>query len=637
MPNKLTVADFFCGCGGFSEGFHQSGFEIKFSLDNWKLATETHDINHPDSKCTHMDITDISNDKIDEIIPDTDIIIGSPPCVSFSNSNKSGNADKTLGHKLILQFLKIVLHKKTKPNSKLKYWIMENVPNSLKFLECDTCCAIDKYNKDIDEFKKLNKEEKTNEKRKKYLFESICKSSVSEITTELQIVNAKPKERYTYCFHTKIFTALELGLDKSLPDLEIPKKFILNASDYGSPQDRKRAIVGQFVEPTKTHKKRVDGNKTFIDPDDNDKLTDKIYIEDICTMLGPPDILNNTKTQIKDILFENIELDKDDLTDHFYNSTIPEVLWSKAKKLKTDHGFMGKMEFPDSLNRSCRTIMATESYCSRESIIFPKEDGTGYRGPTIRELSSLMGFPLDYQFKGSHNNKHKQIGNAVCVQLSYALGKAILDSKKIKIKKVQQRNNGNLEGNQTKPLFDNYIEKPKKINSVYKKHIPDLKIKQFRVELNNNTNNFKDEQSIKDIKQQNIDNINIKWNTKLHKGSGKTAKFIELSNDDIIEYLDESKLNKLKKILDEKCIINFTHVDFQVKFYELSKDLSPDNVLDIIKDLLDIEVESYDISVPIANTIYNIFWTDVNKKEKYINSKILYGLYCLNYVLTKLK
>ena len=39
-------------------------------------------------------------------------------------------------------------------------------------------------------------------------------------------------------------------------------------------------------------------------------------------------------------------------------------------------------------------------------------------GPTIREISSLMGFPIDYQFKGSHNNKHKQIGNAVCVQLS---------------------------------------------------------------------------------------------------------------------------------------------------------------------------------------------------------------------------
>ena len=67
-------------------------------------------------------------------------------------------------------------------------------------------------------------------------------------------------------------------------------------------------------------------------------------------MLGPP--INNTNTKIKDILFDNIELDKDDLTDHFYNSTIPEALWIKSKRLKTDHGFMGKMQFPDCKNRS---------------------------------------------------------------------------------------------------------------------------------------------------------------------------------------------------------------------------------------------------------------------------------------------
>ena len=83
-----------------------------------------------------MNILDLDTpEKIDEIIPDTDIIIGSPPCVSFSNSNKSGKADKTLGIQLINQYLKIILHKKTKPGSILKYWIMENVPNSLNYVK----------------------------------------------------------------------------------------------------------------------------------------------------------------------------------------------------------------------------------------------------------------------------------------------------------------------------------------------------------------------------------------------------------------------------------------------------------------------------------------------------------------------
>ena len=65
-------------------------------------------------------------------------------------------------------------------------------------------------------------------------------------------------------------------------------------------------------------------------------------------------------------------------------------------------------------------------------IIFKSEHNEGYRAPTIREISSLMGFPINYQFKGNHNNKHKQIGNAVCVQLSQALANAILKKDNIR-------------------------------------------------------------------------------------------------------------------------------------------------------------------------------------------------------------
>ena len=132
----ITVADFFCGAGGFSEGFYQEGFNMVFALDCWKPAYITHEHNHKQCKTVCVNILDIDTpEEIDQIIPDTDIIIGSPPCVSFSNSNQSGNADKTLGIQLIMRFLKIILYKKTKANSKLKYWIMENVPNSIKFIK----------------------------------------------------------------------------------------------------------------------------------------------------------------------------------------------------------------------------------------------------------------------------------------------------------------------------------------------------------------------------------------------------------------------------------------------------------------------------------------------------------------------
>ena len=69
------------------------------------------------------------------------------------------------------------------------------------------------------------------------------------------------------------YTAKELGLDSSLPDLVIPHKNILVASNYGSPQGRKRAIAGDYIVPEVTH------------------LGKEIHINMILDNLGPP--INN--------------------------------------------------------------------------------------------------------------------------------------------------------------------------------------------------------------------------------------------------------------------------------------------------------------------------------------------------------
>ena len=94
---KLTVIDFFCGAGGFSEGFRQMGYKIVRGYDNWKPAIDTYNYNYGTNSII-KNILDFK-DSVDEIdsIPDTDVIIGSPPCVSFSSSNISGKADKKSG------------------------------------------------------------------------------------------------------------------------------------------------------------------------------------------------------------------------------------------------------------------------------------------------------------------------------------------------------------------------------------------------------------------------------------------------------------------------------------------------------------------------------------------------------------
>ena len=134
MGKRLTVIDFFCGAGGFSEGFRQAGFDVVMGVDNWQPAITTHNINHGlnDTPISVLEFEDIQ--KI-EALPDTDIIVGSPPCVSFSLSNKGGGADKTLGIRLIEAYLRIVAVKKHKKGSVLKAWLMENVPNSRNYVK----------------------------------------------------------------------------------------------------------------------------------------------------------------------------------------------------------------------------------------------------------------------------------------------------------------------------------------------------------------------------------------------------------------------------------------------------------------------------------------------------------------------
>ena len=132
---KLTVIDFFCGAGGFSEGFRQQGFEIIKGVDNWKPAIETFNYNFG-LNCEIKSMLDYE-ESIEEIeaLPDTHVILGSPPCVNFSNSNKSGKADKSMGLRLTEVLLRIIAVKKHKPNSILKAWFIENVARCIRNLK----------------------------------------------------------------------------------------------------------------------------------------------------------------------------------------------------------------------------------------------------------------------------------------------------------------------------------------------------------------------------------------------------------------------------------------------------------------------------------------------------------------------
>lgn len=366
--NPLTVIDFFCGGGGFSEGFKQMGFDIIYGYDSWRPAVDTFNYNF-NLNCEPKNILDF-RDSIDEIlnIPDTDVIIGSPPCVSFSSSNKSGKADKSLGVELTETFLRIIAIKKHQPNSKLKAWFMENVVNSKRYLQTAYT------------FKDLN---------------------LSDWAIEQRISPNK--------------IAIDL----------IGNTSVINSADYGAIQARKRLISGEIIRrkklviPSKTHQEKgKEGNLPYYNS--ISKLKKNF----------PNPFSQKSNRIIKDIQY-NIEIEQDKITDHFYDTGIYQVEWKFSRYWKQNHPFMGTMSFPENKNKPSRTITATKIANSRESIIYKSEikrEGDGeYRLPTVREAAMIMGFPITYQFIGGESTKWRLVGNAVCCCVSRAFAKITLD------------------------------------------------------------------------------------------------------------------------------------------------------------------------------------------------------------------
>ncbi len=96
------------------------------------------------------------------------------------------------------------------------------------------------------------------------------------------------------------------------------------------------------------------------------------------------------------------------------------------RDMKVAHPVYNGMSFPDSLDQSSRTITATCTRVSRESLVILDGPSGKFRRLSVRERASLQGFPVNFQFLGkSHAEKLKMIGNAVPPVFTYLIGEAI--------------------------------------------------------------------------------------------------------------------------------------------------------------------------------------------------------------------
>ncbi|MCC3172522.1 DNA cytosine methyltransferase [Streptococcus sanguinis] len=521
---RLTVIDFFCGAGGFSEGFRRAGYDVIMGIDVWQPAIITHNFNHGlnDNVKSVLDFEDI--EEINKL-PDTDIIIGSPPCQLFSLSNQGGNANKDLGIHLINTFFKVIAVKKFQKNSKLKAWLMENVPNSQNYVQ------------------------------EEYTFEDLDLAS----------------------------WAVSQGLNPK--SIAIKSKYnggVLHADDYGAAQARRRFVsgeitkTGEFPFPDRVAKEKVTLNKLF---------------------RNFPDPLDQSPVEfVTDPNYPNESVKFEDFKDHFYDTGVYQVQWQKARDLKQRHPYMGKMSFPENMDKPSRTIMATQSASTREAILYKsgynrKGDGE-YRLPTIREAACIMGYPLDYQFFGDESTKWRQIGNAVCVQLSFALAIKILELIKepqLPAKTIDK------DINQFKYLDNKEIKEfnnpPTRNEKALFRQFP-IKSGNMTVDLTNKINGE-------------IGN----WGVIAHAGTGKGFKSIIVSRSNQMEakkILRKLTPDLIKELENDKVIKKYSvnHLNQENKRYGFFKnDIShPYYIINYIGGVIDKYVDSNDVNVDVSGT-----------------------------------
>lgn len=176
---------------------------------------------------------------------------------------------------------------------------------------------------------------------------------------------------------------------------------IVNMEEFGLPQRRRRCIAGKF-----------------------DIALLQSYAPKKAPTLGAVIAALSAET-VKDPIY-GVQVERSALKDHVTEDYLDEEEVRINRAAKTTHPVYNAMPFPDPLNKTARTITATCTRVSRESVVIeqPGQEGL-YRRLTVRERASLQGFPVTFQFYGEgYSQKLRMVGNAFPPVLAYHLAQA---------------------------------------------------------------------------------------------------------------------------------------------------------------------------------------------------------------------
>lgn len=401
---KFKIIDLFSGAGGLTFGFNyrltEEGFVLRneyehvFANEFDSNAVKAFRMNYPEANMIEGDIRDITDEKLGELIGESqvDIIIGGPPCQSFSTVGQRKYDDRA---KLSNEYLRIL--GKVKP----KMFLFENVKGILSMKEI--------FYKTDDNDELVYEEIKSHRQDREF----IKKEPIVESYGELVIDKLKKEfDKMGYTIYVKT----------------------LCAADFGVPQMRERVfIIGV----------RKDLNIDWEFPEGN---TERLTIEDAISDL-PCVLEGEIKTE-----YDKLPLTKyqsimrkgsQNITEHYcgvYGDKIKTVIKHvKEGQGKNDFNALvdaGILEekyrltsgFANTYGRLKRTEPSTTitnnlATPSGLRCIHYEQN----RALTPREGARIQSFPDWFRFSGSRTDVARQVGNAVPPILAIAFAERITE------------------------------------------------------------------------------------------------------------------------------------------------------------------------------------------------------------------
>jgi len=401
----MRIIDLFSGAGGLTFGFYyrirnqefvrNRKNEFVFANEIDTFAAEAFMENYPDINMLNRDIKELDEAFIKQFLGNepVDLIIGGPPCQSFSTVGQRVFDEKATMYEEYLRILKIV---------KPKMFLFENVKGILSMRE--TFYKTDEKGEIV---YKTKKNEETGKERKYPIVERHGRKIIDII-----------KEKFANIED-------ELGYTISCQ--------VLNAVDYGVPENRERVFVVGV-------RKDLDIKWKYPKPKTGVKLTIKDAISDL------PEVAENEKVEQYIMPPQNdfqrlMRAGSERITEHYcgiYGDKIRTVIQNvKQGEGKEDFNKLVAQGVIDKKykltsgysNTYGRLVENQPSPTITNNLTAPSGlrciHYSQNRALTPREGARIQTFPDWFQFKGGQGSVTTQIGNAVPPLMSLVLAKQI--------------------------------------------------------------------------------------------------------------------------------------------------------------------------------------------------------------------